>query len=202
MTSAERRVGMSSIAFLDPLLHLPWERIPALYIGEKIALGSLLAVTLIECVAAANRFFAGEFHWPKPRKQIRTPKRKKGFGVKWLMVAALALLPGGLAGTAAVYVIMGKEGSRRDALRIVGLALIPALLLALLRVSPWHELHDAVYVSGLLGLVFGLLHVWALVKLLRQWWGEPEECVPWWPPAALCLQCVVLAGVAVRLMEP
>jgi hypothetical protein len=57
-------------------------------------------------------------------------------------------------------------------------------------------------VSGLLGLIFGLLHVWALVKLLRQWWGESDECVPWWPPAALWLQIVMLAGAAIRMLEP
>jgi hypothetical protein len=174
-----------------------------LYVGEKLALGALLGVTLVSAVAATDRLFSGNYGWPRQRRAPRTSKRKKGIGVKWVVMALIALLPGGLVGMAAVYAVMGRENWRRDALKIVGMSLVPAGLLGLLRLEqwPWPEMRDAVYVSGLLGLIFGLLHVWALVKLLRQWWGEPDECVPWWPPAALWLQIVMLAGAAIRMLE-
>ncbi|MCY3017811.1 MAG: hypothetical protein NTW87_02100 [Planctomycetota bacterium] len=192
------------IEWVDRLWRLPWERIPELYIGEQLALGTLLGVTVLGCAAAANRFLAGHFSWPKPRKAVKAPKRKRGVGIKWLVLGLIALLPGGLVGTAAVYAIMGKENWRHDALRIVGVSMVPAGLLALLRAEgfPWPELREGVYGSATLGLIFGLLHVWAMIKLLRQWWGEPDECVPWWPPAALCLQVLILFGAAVLLLEP
>jgi hypothetical protein len=195
---------MPRIAWVERVLALPWWRIHTLYVGEKLALGALLAVTLVGAVAATDRLFAGNYGWPKQRRASRTSKRKKGIGVKWVVMALIALLPGGLVGMAAVYAVMGRENWRRDALKIVGMSLVPAVLLGLLRLEqwPWPDMRDAVYVSGLLGLIFGLLHVWALVKLLRQWWGEPDECVPWWPPAALCLQIVMLTGAVIRLLEP
>jgi len=192
------------IEWVDRVWRLPWERIPALYIGEKLALGTLLAVTLIGSTAAVDRLFSGHYGWPKPRKAGKGGRRKKGLGVKWLALALIALLPGGLVGMAAVYAVMGQENWRGDAFRIVGMSLVPAALLWLLRLGslPWPELRDAVYVSGLLGLIFGLLQVWAMLKLLRQWWGEPDECVPWWPPAAYCMQLLLLICSALRLLEP
>jgi hypothetical protein len=96
---------------------------------------------------------------------------------------------------------MGHANWRRDALLIVGLSLVPALLMMVSRWDdfPWPGLRDAIYFSGLLGLVFGLLQCWVLIKLLREWWGEPDECVAWWPPLALLLQCSLLLGAMVRI---
>ena len=190
--------------WLEQVLGLPWQRIPELYIGEKLALAGLAAATCIGGVTALDRLFAGDFSWPKARRTGRPPKRKKGLGVKWVVMALIALLPGGLVGMAGIYTIMGKEKWRSDALRIAGLSLAPAGLLGVLRLEwfPWPELRDSVYVSGLFGLVFGLLQTWAMIKLLRQWWGEPDECVPWWPPMALCLQAALLAAVVFRLLAP
>jgi len=194
---------VARIEWIERVLALPWDRLRTLYVGEKLALSTLLAVALIGGVAAINRLLAGEFHGPKPRKSVRTPRRKKGFGLKHLVLLLIALLPGGLVGTVAVYAVMGKDNWRRDAVWIIGLSVPPALLLALLRADwfPWPQLGDTVYLSGLLGMIFALLQIWALVKLLRQWWGEPEECVPWWPPAALCLQVLLLAACVVRILS-
>ena len=187
---------------VERILMLPLQRIHALYLGEKFALACLLPVSLMGCVAALNRFLAGEFAWPKPRKAVKEPKRKKGFGLKHLAMLLLALLPGGLVGTVAVYALVGKEKWRSDALLMVGLSAVPALLLLLLRAGffPWPELRDTVFLSGTLGLAFGLLQVCALVKLLREWWGEPEECVAWWPPLALCLQMLLLGAAGCNIL--
>lgn len=190
--------------WLERILALPWWRFQTLYVGEKLALGCLAVVALIGSLAALDRLFAGNFSWPKTRRTGKSQKRRKGLGVKWLVMGLLAILPGGLVGMASVYAIMGKERWRSEALRIVGVSLAPAGLLGLLRVEgfPWPEMRDSVYVSALFGLIFGLLHVWALIKLLRQWWGEPDECVPWWPPLALCLQVLLLIAVVFRLLAP
>ena len=184
------------------LLHFHWERIGELSTGEKLALSSLLAVTVIEMVSASNRFLLLEFAKPKPPKSVKTPKRKKGFGIKHVALLLIALLPGGLVGSFVVYTIMGKEDWRRDAISIMGFSLIPLLLLMLLRASwfPWPEFLDAIYISGLIGLIFALLQVWLMIKLLREWWGEPDECVPWWPPMALCMQAILTWAIAYRLL--
>ena len=191
------------IEWLDRILALPWERIYSLYIGEKLALGALAAVTFIGAVAALDRFFSGHYGWPKARRATKPSRRKKGLGVKWLVLLLIALLPGGLAGMAAVYAVMGKEDWRHDALYIVGASFVLALVLVMLRQAwfPWPDARDSVYVSGLPGLVFGLLQLWATIKLLRQWWGEPDECVPWWPPGALLVQTALLAVATIRMLE-
>ncbi|HEY3323263.1 MAG TPA: hypothetical protein VGP72_22605 [Planctomycetota bacterium] len=187
-----------------PVLRPHWERISELYIGEKLAIGTLLVVSLLGSIAATNRFFAGHFGWPKARKALKAPKRKKGFGIKHVILVLLALLPGGLVGTFTVYAIMGKERWRRDALTIVEISVLPGLLLLSLRAPflPWPQLRDTVYFSGLLGLIFGLLQIWAAVKLLREWLGEPDECVPWWPPLALCLQLLATVALGMWLLGP
>ena len=65
---------------------------------------------------------------------------------------------------------------------------------------PWPHLRDAIYFSGLVGLIFALLQVWVLIKLLREWWGEPDECVAWWPPLALCMQLSLLMAATGRIL--
>ena len=192
---------LHQIPGLERLRQLPWHRVGALYIGEKLALGVLAFVTLTEVVVAANRFMAMEFAFPVTRKAVRTPKRKKGFGLKHLALVLLALLPGGVVGTFSVILVMGKEHWRRDAFWIVGISLPFALMLFLLRASffPWPQWSDALYVSGTIGLIFGILQVWAMIKLLREWWGEPDECVAWWPPLALWCQALMLAAVLYRI---
>ena len=188
---------------IEPLLQQHWERIGALFIGEKIALAALAAVVMTESVVAANRFMAMEFAWPKPRKSVKKAKREKGFGLKKVALLVLALIvPGGLVGTFVIVAIMGKENWRRDAYWIVGLSLPFVLLLFLLRASffPWPEWKDHLYISGTLGLIVGLLQVWAMIKLLREWWGEPDECIGWWPPLALGCQALCLAAAAWRIL--
>ena len=188
--------------WIEALLELPWHRIETLYIGEKLALASLTLVCVIGWIAAGNRFFACQFSMPANRKTLRIQKRKTGFGIKHFVLILIALLPGGMVGMFTIYAIMGKELWRRDALLICGISLVPAALLLGMRLEsfPWPQIRDGVYVSGLLGLIFGLLHFWALTKLLREWWGEPDECVAWWPPLALWAQVSMLSAAALRIL--
>ena len=183
---------------LDRILRHMWERLAAMYIGEKIAMITLLLVSIIGSIASVNRYFSGHFGVPVPRKIVKAPKRAKGFGVKYLVLLGVALLPGGMVGMFTIYSIMGTSHWRRDASIIVGGSLIPAACLVALRFDsfPWAHLHDSVYVSGLIGMIFALLQCWASIKLLREWWGEPDECVAWWPPIALCMQVAVLCIAA------
>lgn len=120
------------------------------------------------------------------------------------MLFLIALLPGGLVGTFAVMSVMGKAQWRQDALKIFAMSLIPAVPLGLLRMEwfPWPHWRDAVYVSGVPGLVFAVLQVWIVIKLLRQWWGEPDEYIPWWPPFVLVLQWLLLAGCIRHILTP
>ncbi|HYG75823.1 MAG TPA: hypothetical protein VEK08_12535 [Planctomycetota bacterium] len=184
-------------------IELFWQRVPRLAIGEQMALGALLFACLVGAIAAVNRILSGQFAWPVERKKVKTPKKKQGFGVKHLVLLLIALLPGGFVASVTVYAIMGKENWRRDSIAVLGLSIIPALLLLAARSKnfPWPDLHDAIYFSGLLGLIFGLLQLWVLIKLLRQWWGEPDECVPWWPPLALLLQWAMLSGAAYGILN-
>jgi hypothetical protein len=39
-----------------------------------------------------------------------------------------------------------------------------------------------------------------MIKLLREWWGEPDECVPWWPPLALWMQGLLAWAIAYRIL--
>ncbi len=179
-----------------------WEHFRHLYTGEKLALAALAFVSLAGATAAVNRLLAGPFSWPRPRYTVRKPRRKKGFGLKQLMLLLLAFLPGGLAGTLVVYTVMGRGKWRRDALWIFAASFVPALLLLGMRAVSFSgpELREATIFGGTLGLVFGLLQIWILIKLLREWWGEPDECVAWWPPAALNLQMLALCACVYRLM--
>jgi len=179
-------------------LTLPWEQLNALNIGEKLSL-----VTLALCVTAAglvaiNRFLAMEFSAPLPCNQVRTPRRKKGFGLRYLIVLGAAILPGGLVGALTIPLLMGKSRWREDALKIFLLSLIPLLLLALLHWTEhaWLSTPLDFWFSAIIGLTFSMLQAWLTVKLLREGLGEPEECVPWWPPLALCAQSAgLLLGV-------
>lgn len=179
-------------SYVQRIVNLPWRRFGELYVGESIALSVLAFATFVCAVAAMNRFLAGDFNWPK--KSRAGGSKKRAFGLKYFALLFVALLPGGLVGTFAVYAVMGKDHWRRDALLIVGASLAPALLLILMRATffPWPGLRDSVYVGGIVGLVFGVLQLWALIKLLRESIGEPDECVPWWPPLALWAQSGLL----------
>jgi hypothetical protein len=182
-------------------LHALPQRFSEIFVGEKLAIATLAMVCLVGFVAAANRFLAGQFSWPHPRAAVTRPKRPKGFGLRHVVMILVALLPGGMVGMFTLYAIMGKENWRRDSLLIIGLSLLPAIFLIVLREPdfPWPQARDAIWVSGLCGLVFAMLQIWALIKLLRQWWGEPEECVPWWPPLTLWLQSALLVTALLRI---
>lgn len=174
------------------LLSVPWQRLLEQPAGVEIALAALVACVFLGGAAALGRLLAlGDEPAARPRK-----KKGRRFGLKYLALVLVALLPGGLVGTTAVVLAMGKQNWRRDAAYIVDASLVLALALAWLS-SPYFplaELSDNLFVSGTLGLGFALFQFWATLKLLRESLGEPEAKVPWWPPLALWLQGALLFG--------
>lgn len=177
------------------LLNLPWQRIPELSIGEQLSLGVLTACVVFGTLAALDRMTSDPVDAPAK------PKPKKGLGMRHLALLLVALLPGGLVGSAAVVLAMGKGHWRRDATSIVGLSYsVGAVLLWYSsRFFPLPQFAHDFYVSGVLGIAFGLLNLWATIKLLRELWGEPMAKVPWHPPLALWLQGLQL-GTALFLL--
>jgi hypothetical protein len=131
-------------------------------------------------------------------------RKKKDSGLKYLILLLVALLPGGLLGTAAVALLVGRKNWRRDAIGIQFVSLLPAFPLGLLSWSgfPWPWVADDLFLNGTLGLTFALLQLWATLKLLREAWGEPEQKVPWWPPLALWAQTLLLADLVLILGRP
>ena len=176
------------------IIELPWDRIQNLAVGEQLALLAMAVVSGLVGLMALNRFLAVEFSKPLPRSEVPTPRRKKGFGLRYLWVLAAAVLPGGLVATFTVPLLMGKERWREDALRIFLISLIPLFGLVVLHVTGEELLHELLFfwISALVGLTFSILQVWLGIKLLREALGEPEECVAWWPPLAFCAQIALL----------
>lgn len=173
------------------LVNLPWWRILELSIGEQLALGVLAVCVLLGGLAALDRMTsdADDPTAAKPKK------KRKGLGIRVFAVLLLALLPGGLVGSAAVLLVMGKEGWRRDAVSIVCLSMSVGVLLIWYSSEyfPLSAIAGNFYVSGVLGICFGMLQLWATIKLLREFWGEPIQKVPWYPPLALFLQTSLFA---------
>ena len=123
--------------------------------------------------------------------------------MKYIVLILLALIPGGFVATFMLYSIMGTSEWRRESVLILGLSLIPALTLFGFRARtfPWPAWRDSIFVSGAFGLAFAVLQGWVTLKLLRQWWGEPEECVPWWPPLALILQIAIFSCGLICMLD-
>lgn len=187
---------VATLEWVPPIFIKIWHALLQLSLGEWIAILALMLAVVLSGAAAANRFFMCYFHMPVPRASLPPDPPKKGFGIKHLVLLLIALLPGGLVGSVVAYAIMGKEGWRRSTLYIVGLSLIPALMLGVLRYRgfPHPEWRDAIYIGGVIGLTFGVLQLWICTKLLREYFGEPDVCVPWWPPLSLWIQTAMLVG--------
>ncbi|MBI3831174.1 MAG: hypothetical protein HY291_16770 [Planctomycetes bacterium] len=181
------------------LVNLPWSRLLGLSVGEQIALSVLTLCVLLGGLSALDRMTsdARDPEAAKPRK------KKRGLGIRIIALVILALLPGGLVGSAAVLIVMGKEGWRRDAFSIVGLSLVIGVLLVWYSSTyfPFSALANNFYISGVLGITFALTQLWATIKLLREYWGEPIHKVPWYPPLALFLQTSVLAFLVYALLS-
>jgi hypothetical protein len=173
-------------------------RLELLPIGARIAAGMLLLMVVVGWAAAFNMALGRAEIALELRRPARRKKSKRRFGLKHLALLLVALLPGGLVGTAAVALILGKKDWRRDAVYIQLAALPVGLALAGLSWPrfPWPELADHIFLTGALGLTYALLQFWTTLKLLRQTWGEPEMSVPWWPACALWMQTLVLAAGA------
>lgn len=176
------------------LLSLHWHRLVELSTGEHIAWGTLLLCVILGGLAALDRLtVSADFQNSDVPKK---PRRRRKFDPRYLVLVLIALLPGGLVGSAAVVLAMGKAHWRRDAVAIVG-ASLPVLLLLLWMQSnyfPIQKIAVNFYVNGVFGIAFGLLHLWATIKLLREYWGEPLQKVPWYPPQALWLQILLLGA--------
>jgi len=190
---------LAKLEWLPPGILKLWTALLSLTLGESLAILCLMLAVLLAGAAAANRFFMCYFIRPVPRSSLPPePTQKgfsiKGFGIKHLVLLLIALLPGGIVGSVVAYTVMGKERWRQSSLRILGLSLLPAAMLAAMRHPgfPHKEWRDALYVGGVLGLTFGVLQLWISIKLIREYFGEPDICVPWWPPAALWLQTGLL----------
>lgn len=174
-----------------------WARLTSLPAGAWIAFGVLALAVALGWAVALNRIATRLDAWLGERRPARK-RKKEGRGLKVLGLVFLAILPGGLVGTAAAALIVGKKDWRRDALILQAWSLPLLLLLAWLSRPDcvWPAVAENVFVTGTLGLTAGLLEFWAMLKLLREAWGEPERKVSWWPPLALWGQTLLLAGAA------
>lgn len=194
---------VATLEWVPPGLMKLWRALLSLSLGEDIAILFLLVAVILAGAAAANRFFMLEFSRPLPREALPPEPPKKGYGLKHLVLLLIAILPGGLVGSVVVYTVMGKSQWRQSCLRILALSMIPALALAAMRIKgfPHPEWRDALYIGGVLGLAFGVLQIWISIKILREYFGEPDVCVPWWPPAALVLQFGMLVATTFAIVR-
>lgn len=175
-----------------------WAGVVHANFGVKMALATLAVcvvagwvVALARMVMRVRRFFR--------KKEV---PREKNPWIKRIGVALAILVPGGLVGTAAVALVMGKELWRRDAVWIVGAAMLPGAALWWLNTVefPYRFLHDSLLLHCALAVSFGVLQLWVAIKLMREAFGEAAEKVRWWPPLGLWLQtCVLVTGLALLI---
>jgi hypothetical protein len=165
-----------------------WSRITQLPSGAWIGGGTLLVVVLLGWAVAIGRM------WERLYVHKKTGKQESKGWLKAVGLAVLFVLPGGMIGAAAVAVIVGKKHWRSSAVLIQFMSVIPFLAVGWLSWMnfPWPWIAEDIWVNGTLGLTFGLLQLWATLKLLREAWGESPENVPWWPPLALWMQSLFL----------
>lgn len=178
-------------ALFDGFPSLPRQRLLLAPIGIQLALLILACCVLVAALAVLGRWL----DMLRPTQQPRSQRKKRGWGLKAVLLILIALLPGGLVAAVGAAACMGKGHWRRDATALVTTSLALALVLAW-HVSPYFPVPHAsenLAFSAVLGLTFGLLQLWALVKLLREYWGEPPVQVPMRPPFALGLQVLLLA---------
>lgn len=171
-----------------------WTGVTHAHLSVELALGTLAVTVLAGWVVALGRMCVRvrDFFWKK-----RATGEKKSWPKRVGLVLAV-LLPGGLVGTAAVALVMGKEHWRRDVVWIVGAAMIPAAALMWLNAAdfPFPRLHESLVLQCTLAVSFGVLHLWVAIKLMREAFGEPADKVRWWPPLGLWLQtCVLVTGI-------
>jgi hypothetical protein len=186
---------LSTLQWVPDIVRRLWQALLVLSLGESTAVLMLFVAVAISSLVIANRFFMLRFEAPLARAELPPEPPRKGFGLKHLLLLVIAVLPGGLVGSVLLYTVIGKEHWRASSLGILVLALIPAFALILLRM-PWFphpELRDALYAGGVAGLSFGVLQFWICIKILREYIGEPDVCVPWWPPLAWWFQAGMLA---------
>jgi hypothetical protein len=169
-----------------------WSRIMQLPSGAWIGGGTLLVVVLLGWMVALDRM------WERTHRHKRPSGQPSKGWLKAVGLAVLFVLPGGMIGAAAVAVIVGKKHWRASAVLIQFLAVVPFLAVGWLSWTgfPWPWIAEDIWVNGTLGLTFGLLQLWATLKMLREAWGEPPENVAWWPPLALWTQTLFLADAA------
>jgi len=173
-----------------------WARIAQMPPGAWIGGGTLAFVTILGWAVALGRI------WDRLRRRRKPSGRESKGWLKAVGFALLFVLPGGMIGAAAVAVIVGRKHWRASAVLIQFLATIPFLAVGCLSWTefPWPWIAETIWVNGTLGLTFGLLQLWATLKLLREAWGEPPEKVAWWPPLALWMQTLFLLDAALAVL--
>ena len=171
------------------VLSLPWDRFNELPLGAWIGLASLILALLAVGAATLDRLVCAVLPEPAPT----SPGRDGGWFKGAVLLLAL-ILPLGVTVLGALAAIMGAKDWRREAAYLAsGSSCL--LLLAAWLASPYFPLPalgQSFYLTAFLGLVFAILQVWATVKLLRAYWGEPEASVPLYPPLAWWIQLAML----------
>ena len=126
--------------------------------------------------------------------------------MKALVLVLVAILPGGLVGSAAILALLGKERWRRDSEFILSYSIIPTLGVVWLSthltslpippvIAPVH--FELELFCGLTG---GFMHFWIMLKCLKQYWGEPDERIPWWPPVVWWVQLLLFGALSYYLL--
>ncbi|HLX63977.1 MAG TPA: hypothetical protein VKX17_22080 [Planctomycetota bacterium] len=190
--------GYSTWEFLRAEASQLWTGVTHANLGMILAIGTLALWTLAGWAVTLGRM---ALRLRNLFRKKRPPKEPNPW-VKRIGVALAFLVPGGLVGTAAVALVMGKENWRRDAVLIVGAAMIPGAALWWLNTADFQYpvLHESLILQCTLAVTFGVLHLWAAIKLMRETLGEPVEKVRWWPPLGLWLQtCVLATGLGLLL---
>lgn len=181
---------------LRTVLAWPWWKLRNLPLGAWLVLSVLVFCVGALGLAAASHALARMIK-SKPNQPAELPPgARKPWGLKALALIVLAVLPMGLTAAGLIYLVMGKAHWRRDALALGLSSLIFLAPLAWLASPyfPYTEWQRNEWAWLVLALGFALVQLWALVKLLREYWGEPDDRVPLWPPAAWWLQGLLLAS--------
>ena len=193
-----------------PVLALPWSRVANAPLGIHVYLGTLAGAVLLTGLAAFGCIWR-KLDDPAPPapepvadpggSTTSTRIAKKRFGLKSVALLLIAILPGGLVGSVAVLSLLGKENWRSNAVTIFEFSLIPALGLI------WMDLHfhpvvvpafiqpAHVELEMFFGLTGAFMHFWITLKYLKQYWSEPDERLPMWPPAIWWAQIAQVGGL-------
>ena len=201
------RISASFWAWSEPVRALPWERVRNAPMGLQFFC-ALLGLSVLLVGFAAFGCIWRKLDDPKPPTGplAEWPAPKKRYGMKTIILVLITLLPGGLVGSATILALLGRENWRRDAEYILAYSIIPTLGLLWLgtRLTPLSVPPGIATVQYELELFCGLtaafMHFWIMLKCLKQYWGEPDDRIPWWPPLVWWSQLLLFGGVSYYLL--